>query len=279
MNEERCAAAPGRLRAGCPRPILAADDSRMTIPLPDLAAGFLLAFARIGTLVMLLPGIGERMLPPRMRLSIALLLTLIVLPLVRPLLPTTTEPVALVGVLFGEVAIGLTLGLATRGVMAALQSAGNMVASQIGLSFAMTVDPTAGSQEAAIGNFLVLLGVTLVFTTDLHHLAIAAVRDSYTLLPPRGVPDTGDAAKLAVMAVARGFALALKIAAPFIAFALLFNLGLGVLQRMMPQLQVFFLALPLSVLVGMLILLASLGLMMGTFLVDLGDFLKDMGGR
>ena len=251
----------------------------MTIPIPDLAAAFLLTFARVGTLVMLLPGLGEALLPARLRLSIALALTLILLPIVRPLLPTGTAPAAVVGTLIGEIAVGLVLGLATRAVMAALQTAGNIVASQIGLSYAMSVDPTAGGQEAAIGNFLTLLGVTLIFATDLHHLAIAAIRDSYALLPPVGVPDSGDAAKLAVMAVGRGFALALRIAAPFVAFALLFNLGLGVLARLMPQLQVFFLAQPLSVLLGVVILLASLGLMMSAFLLDLGDFLKDMGGR
>lgn len=251
----------------------------MTIPIPDLAAAFLLTFARVGTLVMLLPGLGEALLPARLRLSLALALTLILLPIVRPLLPTGTAPAAVVGTLIGEIAVGLVLGLATRAVMAALQTAGNIVASQIGLSYAMSVDPTAGGQEAAIGNFLTLLGVTLIFATDLHHLAIAAIRDSYALLPPVGVPDSGDAAKLAVMAVGRGFALALRIAAPFVAFALLFNLGLGVLARLMPQLQVFFLAQPLSVLLGVVILLASLGLMMSAFLLDLGDFLKDMGGR
>ena len=251
----------------------------MTIPIPDLAAAFLLTFARVGTLVMLLPGLGEALLPARLRLSIALALTLILLPIVRPLLPTGTAPAAVVGTLIGEIAVGLVLGLATRAVIAALQTAGNIVASQIGLSYAMSVDPTAGGQEAAIGNFLTLLGVTLIFATDLHHLAIAAIRDSYALLPPVGVPDSGDAAKLAVMAVGRGFALALRIAAPFVAFALLFNLGLGVLARLMPQLQVFFLAQPLSVLLGVVILLASLGLMMSAFLLDLGDFLKDMGGR
>lgn len=251
----------------------------MTIPIPDLAAAFLLTFARVGTLVMLLPGLGEALLPARLRLSLALALTLILLPIVRPLLPTGTAPAAVVGTLIGEIAVGLVLGLATRAVMAALQTAGNIVASQIGLSYAMSVDPTAGGQEAAIGNFLTLLGVTLIFATDLHHLAIAAIRDSYALLPPVGVPDSGDAAKLAVMAVGRGFALALRIAAPFVAFALLFNLGLGVLARLMPQLQVFFLAQPLSVLLGVVILLASLGLMMSVFLLDLGDFLKDMGGR
>jgi flagellar biosynthetic protein FliR len=250
----------------------------MTFALPDLAAAFLLAFARIGTMVMLLPGIGERMLPVRIRLAVALLLTLVILPGVRPLLAAAT-PAAALGLLIGEIAVGAMLGLAVRAVMAALQTAGNVIAAQIGLSYAMTVDPTAGSQEAAIGNFLALLGVTLVFATDLHHLAIAAIQESYALLPPARPPDTGDAARLGVMAVARGFALGLKIAAPFIAFAILFNLGLGVLSRLMPQLQVFFLALPLSVLVGMLILLASLGLMMNAYLLDLGDFLKDMGGR
>ena len=251
----------------------------MTLALSDLAVAFMLVFARVGTLVMLMPGIGEPTLLPRMRLSIGLALTLILLPIVRPLLPTGAAPATIVGTLIGEIAAGLALGLAVRMVMAALQTAGNVVASQIGLSYAMTVDPTAGGQEAAIGNFLVLLGVTLIFATDLHHLAIAASRDSYNLLPPAAMPDSAHAARLAVMAGARAFALAMKIAAPFVAFALLFNLGLGVLARLMPQFQVFFLALPASVLIGMLILLVSLGLMMNVFLLDLGDFLKDMGGR
>lgn len=251
----------------------------MTFALPDLATAFMLTFARVGTLMMLLPGLGEQTLLPRMRLSIGLALTLILLPVVRPLLPSSAGPAVIMGTLIGEIAAGLVLGLSARMVMAALQTAGNVVASQIGLSYAMTVDPTAGTQEAAIGNFLVLLGVTLIFATDLHHLAIAAIGDSYRLLPPGAVPDSADAARLGVTAVARGFSLAMKIAAPFVAFALLFNLGLGVLARMMPQLQVFFLALPASVLIGMLILLASLGLMMNVFLLDLGDFLKDMGGR
>jgi flagellar biosynthetic protein FliR len=68
-------------------------------------------------------------------------------------------------------------------------------------------------------------------------------------------------------------------AAPFIVFAILFNLGLGVLSRLMPQLQVFFLAMPATILIGMLVLLAVIGVMMGVFLEDLGKFLMELGGR
>lgn len=250
----------------------------MTFALPELATLFMLTFARVGTLVMLLPGAGERPVPGRMRLSFALLLTLLLLPIVRGLLPPGDAPAAVIGTMIGEVAVGLALGLATRIVMAALQMAGTIIAQELGLSFAMTIDPTqGGGQEAAIGNFLTLLGITLVFATDLHHLAIAAIGNSYDLLPPGRMIDTGDAAKLALGAVGRSFALAVQISAPFIVFAFLFNLGLGVLSRLMPQMQVFFLAMPLTILLGVVVMLAALGVMMAAYLGQLGGFLRQLG--
>ena len=251
----------------------------MNFLIPELATAFMLTFARVGTLVMLMPGIGEQMIPVRVRLGAALLLTLVLFPLTRTLLPAGGTPDAIIAVLIGEIAVGLVLGLAVRMVVGALQTAGNIVAQQLGLAFAMSVDPAMGGQQAAIGNFLTLLGITLIFAADLHHLAIMAIRDSYAFLPPAGVPEVGDAAMLAMRAVGRGFALAVQIAAPFIAFGILFNLGLGVLSRLMPQLQVFFLAMPATILIGMLLLLVALGVMMGVFLEDLAQFLAELGGR
>jgi flagellar biosynthetic protein FliR len=251
----------------------------MVLPLPDLATAFMLTFARVGTLVMLMPGIGEQLISRRARLGLALLLALVLFPLTRTLLPAGGPPASVISVLIGEIAVGLVLGLATRMVVAALQTAGNIVAQQLGLAFAMTVDPAMGGQQAAIGNFLTLLGITLIFAADLHHLAIAAIRDSYLFLPPANGPETGDAAALAIKAVGRGFALAVQIAAPFIAFGILFNLGLGVLSRLMPQLQVFFLAMPATILIGMVVLLAVIGVMMGVFVEDVGRFLTELGGR
>jgi flagellar biosynthesis protein FliR len=251
----------------------------MTLLIPELAAAFMLTFARVGTLVMLMPGIGEQMIPPRLRLAFALLLTLVLFPLTRTLLPASLDARSALPLLAGELAIGFMLGLAARMVIAALQTAGNIVAQQLGLSFAMTVDPSMGGQQAAVGNFLTLLGLTLIFSFDLHHVALMAIRDSYAFLPPTGIPGTGDAAALAIKAVGRGFALAVQLAAPFIAFGILFNLGVGVLSRLMPQLQVFFLAMPATILIGMAVLLAVVGTMMGVFVSALGDFMRELGGR
>ena len=259
------------------------EPTDVNLLLPGLASAYLLTFARVGTLVMLMPGIGEAMVSPRLRLAFALLLSLVLFPVARPLLPGGAGPepggagTALIGVMIGEIAVGLVLGLSVRAIVAALQTAGTIIAQQLGLAFAMTVDPSVGNQQATLGSFLSLLGLTLVLAADLHHLALVAIRDSYALMPPLGMPATGDAAAFAVQAVARSFTLSVQIAAPFIAFGILFNLGLGVLSRLMPQMQVFFVATPASIMIGMLVFLATVGVIMGVFVDDLGRFLADLG--
>jgi flagellar biosynthetic protein FliR len=246
--------------------------------LPQIGALFVLVFARVGTMVMLMPGIGERFIFSRARLSLAFFIALVILPMARPSLPIPQDLPALMTLLVGEVLIGLIIGVCARLVMAALQTAGTIVAQAMGLGFAMTIDPTGGAQNPSIGNFLTMLGITLVLTSDLHHLAIAAIHESYRLLPPGGTPDMTDIMTLAVRSASQGFAVAVQISAPFIVFGLLFNLGLGVLARMMPQLQVFFLAVPASIFGGMLVLLVVLGVMMSVFMNDLGTFLRQFTG-
>lgn len=251
----------------------------MTIPLlPDISAFFMLVFARVGTLVMLMPGIGERYVMSRARLVIAVFVALMMVPVARPLMSVPLTPQGIVGLLISEVMIGVVLGLSTRMVMASLQTAGVIIAQQLGLGFATTVDPAGGPQSPSIGNFLTILGITLIMVTDLHHVAITAIYDSYRFLPPGGMPDTGDSLMLALKAASQGFSLGIQISAPFIVFGLLFNFGLGLLSRMMPQLQVFFLAIPASLLIGLALLMAVIGVMMGAFLESLGSFLKLLTG-
>jgi flagellar biosynthesis protein FliR len=251
----------------------------MTIAvLPDVSAFFMLVFARIGTLMMLMPGIGERFVMSRARLVIAIFITLLMVPVARPLMSVPGTPQGMIGLLVSEVMVGLVLGVSARMVMAALETAGIVIAQQLGLAYAMTVNPSGGQQAPSIGNFLTILGMTLIMVTDLHHIAIAAIYNSYHILPPGGMPDSGDAMMLALKATSQGFLLGVQISAPFIVFGLLFNFGLGILSRMMPQLQVFFLAIPATVLIGMAIMMAILGVMMGTFLEGLGSFLKLMTG-
>src|SRR5262249_53514995 len=163
-----------------------------------------------------------------------------------------------------------------RLTIAALQVAGTVAANQMGLGFVTAVDPTQGQQGMLVGNFLAVLGVTLIFATDLHYLVIAALNDSYTLFRPGEVPVIGDVANVLTGSVASAFRIGVQLAAPFLVFGLLFNLGLGVLSRLMPQMQVFFVGMPLSILVGFLILMLVLGAMMMTFLGHVEGVLRTL---
>ncbi len=235
--------------------------------LPILAAAFMLTFARVGAMVMLLPGLGETNIPVRVKLSIALLLTLIILPLHRADYHVDMNSMAaLLVMMVYEILIGIVLGATARVTLAALQVAGAVIAQQLGLGFVTTVDPTQGQQGVLIGNFLTLLGVTMLFATDSHYLVIAALNDSYRIFSPGEVVPSGDVAELATRAFTAAFKIGMQLAAPFLVFGLVFNIGLGVLARLMPQMQVYFVGVPLSILSGFLIFGVVLAAMMGTFL-------------
>jgi flagellar biosynthesis protein FliR len=235
--------------------------------LPALAAAFILVFARVGTMLMLLPGLGELNVPIRIRLTVAVLLAAVLLPLHQNAYQIDLRSFGpLIGMLGAELFIGAVLGLSVRLIMSCLQVAGAVIAQQVGLGFVTAVDPTLGQQGVLIGNFLAVLGVTLIFATDLHHLVIAALNDSYTLFAPGEIPLLGDVAALTTRTVSTAFRIGIQLSAPFMVFGLLFNLGLGVLSRLMPQMQVFFVGLPLSILLGLMIFLLVLGALMNVFL-------------
>ena len=245
--------------------------------LPVLAAAFMLAFARIGAMVMLMPGLGEANIPVRIKLSIALLLTLIILPLHRSAYHIDMESMSALAVLMlHEIIIGVVLGATARVTLSALQVAGSIIAQQMGLGFVTSVDPTQGQQGLLVGNFLTILGVTLLFATDSHHLVIAALNESYTIFSPGETMASGDVAALATRAFAAAFKIGLQLSAPFLVFGLVFNIGLGVLARLMPQMQVYFVGVPLSIFAGFLILSFVLAAMMGTFLDYFIGVMHDM---
>jgi flagellar biosynthetic protein FliR len=235
--------------------------------LAPLAGAFMLVFARVGTMLMLLPGLGELNVPVRIRLTVALVLAAVLLPLHQNAYRIDlTSFASVIGMLGEEMFIGAVLGLSVRLIISSLQVAGTVIAQQVGLGFVTSIDPTLGQQGAIVGNFLAILGVTLIFATDLHHLVIAAANDSYKLFAPGEIPLLGDVASLTTRSVAVAFRIGIQLSAPFLVFGLLFNLGLGVLSRLMPQMQVFFVGLPLTIMIGLLILVMALGAMMTVFL-------------
>src|SRR6185369_5965987 len=138
------------------------------------AAG--LVFARLAAIIMLIPGIGESFIPPRIRLALALSMAMMLLPVVGnlvPAIPATISGVA--GAVIKETLIGLMIGAILRLFMGSLATAGEVVSIQTTLSFAQTTNPSLGQPTPTLATFLGLLGIVLIMTTDLHHLFLSAI--------------------------------------------------------------------------------------------------------
>ena len=219
-----------------------------------------LVFARLGAIVMLIPGLGESFIPPRIRLSFALALTLMMFPLMAPgAPPIPADAGGLAGAVIKEVLIGLMIGGVLRMFMSSLAAAGEIVSLATTLSFAQTANPMQAQPTTTLGTFLGLMGIVLIFASNLHHLFIGAIVSSFQIFPfSRDVP-VADAGQLALQTMSRSFALGLQLAAPVVVFSLIFNVATGLVGRVMPQFQVFFVATPLIVLLGLSVFALSLG--------------------
>ncbi len=245
----------------------------MTISyLPQAGFLFILLFSRIGTIIMLLPAFGDASVPARIRLLFAVALSFLFFPLAQGFYGPSPEGMGtLLPLMGGEIATGLLIGGIARLFMSALQVAGTAMSFQMGLSYAQSFDPTQGIQGAILGSFLSVVAVTLIMVTNLHHMFLKAVKDSYVLFKPGAIPDLGVFAQLAINTIADSFLLGVQITAPFLVFGLIFYLGIGILSRLMPQVQIFFVAMPANILLGLILLMLLLSSLMIWFL----DHLKE----
>lgn len=227
-----------------------------------------LIFARIGAILLTLPGIGESYVPPRIRLSLALVTSLALWPVVAGGLPPLPDTIgSMAGWLIREVITGLAIGTLLRIFTSALATAGEIVSLQTTLSFAQTANPLQAQPGTTIASFLMLLGTVLIFATDTHHLFIAGLVGSYEVVSPTRPLIAADFVEMAVRTVGDSFVLGVQLAAPVIVFALIFNLASGLVGRVMPQFQIFFAAAPLSVILGLSVFALSLGVL-GTVFID-----------
>jgi flagellar biosynthetic protein FliR len=227
-----------------------------------------LVFARIAAMIMTMPGLGDTPAPSRVRLSFALLMCLVVTPVIYPSLPVIPLTVGeLTWDVVREALIGLAIGAILRAFLAAMAVAGEVISISTTLSFAQTANPTLGQQNTTLASFLSLMAAVLIMATDLHHLFIAAMVRSYSLFPFGHPPPVGDFTQLAIRTTGDAFLLGVQLAAPVLAFSLIFNLATGLVGRAMPQFQIFFAAAPLQVLLGLSLFALSLGVM-GTYWID-----------
>ena len=223
----------------------------------DLFA-FLLIFLRAGSALMIMPGFAEAYVSPRIRLLLALAVSVVLAGPLAPGLPALpAAPFELARLVGGEVLIGLFLGATARAAFAALHVAGTTIAFQSGLAAAAIFDPNEGTQGTLPGSFLTTTALVLLFVTNGHHMLLEALAASYARLPAGAAPPLGDMADMLTQLLGQAFALGVRIAAPLLLVSLLMYLGMGVLNRLMPTFQVFFIALPLQILVAFATIMLS----------------------
>ena len=217
-------------------------------------------FARVGTVLSLAPGWGESAVSTRFRLVAALLSAFVLAPGLAPFLPEPPDMISdAIVLIIGEVMIGLMLGAGARMLMSALQVAGQIIGLQSGLGFAQQLDPTAGQSGALVGILISMVAIVLLFHTGIHHMMLIAAVDSYQLFPPGDMIRMGDVAQWELDAMANAFRIGLQMSAPLVVFAMVFNIAIGLVSRLIPQVQIYFIAMPSQIFIGLAILAMVLG--------------------
>lgn len=228
---------------------------------------FLMAFTRIGAAMMLLPGIGGHMVSMRIRLWLAVCISVLMLPVVASAIPAMPKAMGSTLLLvFGEIVVGIFIGTVVVFIMSVLSLAGSMIGYQTGLTNAFSFDPIAQQQSQLLTGFLSNIGLLAIFATDLHHLMFQAIAESYDLFRPGQPLPWGDFTETLSHLVTETFRLGLQFSAPLVAAGLIFMMGLGLLSKLVPQLQIFFISQPIQILVGVWIFMASLPMITSLFL-------------
>ncbi|WP_238538248.1 flagellar biosynthetic protein FliR [Oceaniovalibus guishaninsula] len=243
--------------------------------LTDAAGPWLLAacavFLRVGAAMALLPAFGERTVPVRIRLMLALGFTLIVMPGIVPMLPPIDSGMLIGRWLLSETVIGLAIGAVLRLFVLGLQIAGSIAAQSV--SLAQIFGGQALEPQPAIGHVLVIAGLALAVMAGLHVKIAMFLTLSYDLMPPGRLPDAADLMEWGLQRTSHAFALGFTLAAPFVVTSLLYNLALGVINRAMPQLMVAFVGAPAITAGGLVLLALAAPLMLRVWLSAMDVFL------
>lgn len=241
-------------------------EAALLAELPLLAFQAVLLLARLGAACMILPGLGEQDVPAPIRLALALALVVLLLPVLRPVLPAAPDAAVEAARLIAlEVVVGLWLAGLARILALGFAIAGQAIALLVGLSSALVPDPQFGQQTAITARLAALLGALFILSSGLYALPLGALARSYGAFPPGAPWPAGEAAEAVAIAAGQSLDLALRLAAPFVFGAVLLNVSLGLLARLAPQIQVYFVAIPGQVLAGIALLAVLIAPMLALF--------------
>ncbi|MEJ0016545.1 MAG: flagellar biosynthetic protein FliR [Acetobacteraceae bacterium] len=254
-------------------------DAELIAALPTLAFGLILVMARVGGAVALLPGLGEPEPPVLLRVGLTLGITALVLPGVAALIPPVPEAGLLAALMVAaEVLTGLWLGWLARLLVLALPVAGQFIGYMMGIANVLQPDPILGGQATPIARAFAVAAPLIILVTGLYGLPLAALAGSYALVPAGTLLPAADTVETAVHAVSTSFALAVRLASPFMLVAIVWNVAIGLLARLVPRLQVYFVAMPGQILGGMVLLAVLSSALVGAWLLGLREGFGSLPG-
>lgn len=227
------------------------------IELADAVLGMLWGLLRVGGMVMMAPLLGAIYIPNRIRILLSVVLAFALLPTAGP--PPAIEPLSGAGVLAiaRELAIGITIGFVLKLATEAALLAGQLVSTGMGLSFATVVDPQNGGMPL-LGRFYVIIASLLLLATNAHLALIAVLAQSYAVAPVGAVSLAAPDARLVVEFAGLMFAGALQLSLPAMVAILMVNVAFGVMSRAAPTLNLFAVGFPITILMGLVILVVTL---------------------
>lgn len=233
---------------------------------------YALIFLRIGTIFMLMPGFSASYINTQTRLILALSVTLIMQPVISPLLPEQPQNFSIeLQYMLEEITIGLFLGVIMQVLFFSLSFAGSIASQSIGFANAQLFDPAFQNQSMLIESFLSIIAITIIFLADIHHLMIEALYDSYQNFTPGKNILWQDITQHTMQTINNSFSFGFRLGAPFVAFTIIFYSCMGLLSRLMPQLNIFFLSLPLQIYLGLGILFLTIPIIMTVFMRYYGE--------
>lgn len=238
---------------------------------------FLIIFARVGCIMMIMPGFSDATVPMNVRLHMAIGFSFILIPVLTPAMPSVLPetPVAFTLLIAKEMLTGIFIGLMTQIMMNAVNMLGVIASHATSLSSAFVFNPQMAGQSSLLNGFLMLLASTLIFVMDLHHLLLWGVIDSYRIFGTTSPVMFGDISYTLAQGISEALRIGLMIAAPFVVVSFGVFVAMGLVARLVPQIQVFILSIPVQIITGMVVLMTSVSAMMLYFITEYEEFWKN----
>lgn len=234
----------------------------MTVTLPDQALtevlGFLLVVCRVGGLFVLAPGFSASMIPSRIKLMLAMALSLALMPIAVHGQTVPLDAGAYAMLMLKELGVGLIFAFPMALVGAAVQAGASLLDTLIGFSFSSILDPVNNQQTAILGQFYSLFAVLVLLMSGGDHIMIEGLGASYRALPITAYPHIGALTSGALNAFAQVWVIGLEIAAPVLVALVITDAAIGLVSRAVPQMNVFVVGMPAKILVGMTVVAATL---------------------